>query len=330
VRAGPRQGGLLEPEAGQPYTYPETMEPFADDDTCPSLLPVHVAAGRSFRPGLARVSGPGRGETYAVPTDRRAGLVIGRGGGAAIQVADPAVSREHCRVWCAADGSMRVTDLGSTNGTIVNGKTVREAVLAEGDKIQVGAATVFRFSLNDRLDEDYAEHLYHASIRDALTGLLNRRYLSEALERDLALAKRHAMPISLILLDVDRFKTINDTFGHRGGDAALVQLARLLSGMQRKESLVARYGGEEFAVLLRNVAPAGAEVFAERMRIAVERARFDLPQGPVSLTVSIGMAVSSLDDAEDPDTLIEKADRYLYLSKTRGRNCMTSIRTFSA
>ena len=306
------------------------MQPFADDDTCPSLLPINVSAARSCRPGLTRIAGPGMGETYGVPTDRRAGIVIGRGAGAGIAVGDLAVSREHCRVWAAPDGSIRVTDLGSTNGTLVNGRVVKEAVLAEGDKIQVGPTTVFRFSLNDRLDEDYAEHLYHASIRDVLTGLHNRRYLSESLARDLPLARRHGMPVSLLLLDVDHFKAINDSFGHRGGDAALVQLARLLSGMQRRESLLARYGGEEFAVLLRHVAPAGAEVFAERMRLAVERARFELPHGSVRLTVSIGVAVSSVDDAEEPDELFERADRYMYLSKTRGRNCVTTSRTFTA
>src|SRR5207248_2712274 len=121
----------------------------------------------------------------------------------------------------------------------------------------------------DRLDESYLDHLYQTSIRDSLTGLLNRRYLLECLERDLGLARRHGLPMALVLIDADHFKVVNDSFGHRGGDDVLKGLARLLGDMQRKESIIARYGGEEFAVLLRNVEPLGAEVFAERMRAAV-------------------------------------------------------------
>lgn len=306
------------------------MQPFADDETCPLRLPVSLSAARACRPALTRIAGPGMGESFAVPSDRKAGVIIGRAAGAGIRVDDPAVSREHCRVWVAHDGTVRVTDLSSTNGTIVNGRVVSEAVLAEGDKIQIGPTTVLRYSLNDRLDEDYADHLYQTSIRDVLTGLLNRRYLLEALERDLALARRHGIPIALIFIDVDHFKAVNDTFGHRGGDAALQQLSRLLAGMQRKESMLARLGGEEFAVLLRHVAPVGAEIFAERMRLAVEAASLEVPgAGHVGLTISLGVAVTVVDGVDEPDALMEKADRYLYLSKTRGRNCVTSSRTFA-
>lgn len=304
------------------------MHPDASDDTCPIRLPVNVTAIRACRPVLIRVAGPGMGETHPVPGDRRAGVVIGRAPGCGIVVADPVVSREHCRVWSDAQGRVVLSDLGSLNGTIVNGQRVSEVVLVEGDKVQVGTKAVFRFSLSDRLDADYAEHLYQTSIRDVLTGLHNRRYLLEALERDLALARRHGIPVSVILLDVDHFKGVNDTFGHRAGDDVLRQLGKLLSDMQRRESLVARFGGEEFAVLLRQVAPAGAEVFAERMRLAVERAPIQVVGGAsIKLTISAGVAVTTTDDVLEADELIERADRYLYQSKARGRNRVSSART---
>ena len=307
------------------------MEPFLDDDTRPIRIPVSVQTARSCRPALTRLTGPGIGETFQVPTDRKSGVVIGRGGDAMVRVDDGAVSREHCRVWVRpADGAIMVSDLGSTNGTIVNGQPVQEMSLAEGDKIQVGLSTIFRFSLNDRLDETYVDHLYQTSIRDVLTGALNRRYLLECLERDLGLAARHDMPMAVILVDADHFKSVNDSFGHRGGDDVLKELAAVLSSMQRKESVMARYGGEEFAVLLRNVEPAGAEVFAERMRVAVDQHRFPVIGGSVRLTVSLGVAVTTADGVHDPDSILERADKYLYLSKARGRNRVTCARTVKA
>ena len=305
------------------------MQPFTDDDTQPIKLPTCVQAVRTCRPALTRVTGVGMGQTVAVPSDRRAGLVLGRGADAGIRIDDHAVSREHVRVHVAEDGSFVLTDLGSTNGTLVNGRRVESCVLTEGDKIQVGTSTVFRFSLNDRLDENYLEHLYERSIRDTLTGLLNRRYLTECLSRDLAFARRHDMPVSLVLMDADFFKAVNDSFGHAGGDEVLQGLAKLLDDMQRSESILARYGGEEFAVLLRNVEAPGAVIFAERMRIAVERKRFTIGRSSVGMTVSIGVASTKADGVDTPEELFDRADRYLYLSKKRGRNSVTSSATFT-
>jgi diguanylate cyclase (GGDEF)-like protein len=305
------------------------VQPFADDDTQPIKLPTCVQAARTCRPALTRVTGVGIGQTKVVPADRRAGLVVGRSPEAGIRIDDHSVSREHARVHVADDGSTVLTDLGSTNGTLVNGRRVESCVLSEGDKIQVGTSTVFRFSLNDRLDEHYLEHLYERSIRDTLTGLLNRRYLSECLDRDLAFAKRHEMPVSLVLIDADFFKKVNDAFGHSGGDEVLQGLAELLAGMQRSESILARFGGEEFAVLLRNVEVRGAEIFAERMRLAVEQRRFAVGRGSVGMTVSVGVACTKTDGVDTPEELFDRADRYLYLSKTRGRNCVTSASSFT-
>jgi len=305
-------------------------EALSSDDTQPIQLPARVDSARTCRPALTRVTGPGIGHTTAVPTDRRSGVVLGRGASAGVRVEDDTVSREHARVWVDAEGSVRVSDLGSTNGTLLNGQRVAEAVLSEGDKIQVGRWAVFRFSLNDRLDDDYLEHLYQTSIRDALTGLFNRRYLLECLERDLALSRRHGIPLSLVLVDVDGFKRVNDTFGHAGGDRVLRGLAELLGSMQRHESIVARYGGEEMAVLLRNVGAVGGEVFAERMRAAVEARPLPVGRGKVRLTISLGVASTDHDAADAPEAFVDAADRYLYLSKRRGRNCVTTARSFTA
>lgn len=303
-------------------------QPFLDDDTRPIRVPVAVQAVRTCRPVLTRITAPGIGETFPVPATGE--LVLGRGQAATVRVDDEAVSRRHARVALGPGGTVVLVDLASRNGTIVNGRPVQEAILVDGDKIQIGTSAVFRFSLNDRLDENYLDHLYQTSMRDPLTSLLNRRYLMECLERDLSLARRHRLPMALLLADADKFKDVNDSHGHSGGDAVLKSLASLLAGMQRRESILARYGGEEFAVFLRNVDQAGAEVFAERMRATVAAGSFRVGETEVKLTMSVGLAVTTTDGVEDPVGLVDAADRYLYLSKTRGRNCVTSATTFKA
>ncbi|MEM7247766.1 MAG: diguanylate cyclase, partial [Acidobacteriota bacterium] len=255
-----------------------------------------------------------------VPTEAGTELLIGRCSTAGLHLFDESVSRRHARVVSTDDGRILLEDLGSTNGTLLNGQPIQSSELTDGDKIQVGMSTVLRFCLNDLLDESYAEHLYTRAIRDDLTGLHDRRYFEECLERDLALARRHGLTMAVAILDVDHFRSVNTRFGHPGGDRVLRSVAARLQSLQRSESMVARFGGEEFAVLLRGVDAAGAGVFAERMRHAMATEPFPLGKESINLTVSIGLAVTSTDGTTEARALIDRADRYLYLSKRSGRN----------
>jgi diguanylate cyclase (GGDEF)-like protein len=171
-------------------------------------------------------------------------------------------------------------------------------------------------TLGGALDRsELLSRLEHLSVTDALTGLGNRRAFEEALEVELARARRTALPVSLVLLDLDRFKTFNDLHGHQAGDAALVAIGRVLRETLRAEDRACRYGGEEFALLLPATTQPAAADLAERVRAEVERS--PLPDGK-RITVSLGVA--SDDGGAPAQKLVATADARLYSAKRRGRN----------
>ena len=154
---------------------------------------------------------------------------------------------------------------------------------------------------------------------DTLTGLMNRRAFLEAIERERSRAERHTLPLSLLLLDVDHFKKVNDTRGHDAGDAVLRGIATILTRIARKSDFVARWGGEEFVLALPQTAEAGARIAAERVRRAIADAACTLPSGDtIHATASIGLASASASFAIDE--LVGRADRAMYAAKGRGRN----------
>ncbi len=153
------------------------------------------------------------------------------------------------------------------------------------------------------------------SFKDALTDVYNRRYFVVRIEEESRRHLRFAEPVSLVLLDLDRFKDVNDRFGHRAGDEALREVARLLQKHSRNFTVVTRYGGDEFAVLLVNTPKAGAVAYAERIREVIEQHEF--AHGIV--TVSLGVA-SLPEDAASGDDLVVAADKAMYEAKRLGRN----------
>jgi diguanylate cyclase (GGDEF)-like protein len=163
------------------------------------------------------------------------------------------------------------------------------------------------------------EHNREAAIHDALTGLHNRRAFNESLERAAAREDRQGGHFALLLLDIDRFKKLNDTYGHPAGDAALRHTAQLLGHHLRKSDQAARWGGEEFAVLLASTDATGARHLAEKVRREVEKGRLVHDGARLSVTVSVGVAVWP-DDGRDPAALVASADRALYAAKEGGRN----------
>jgi two-component system cell cycle response regulator len=155
---------------------------------------------------------------------------------------------------------------------------------------------------------------------DTLTGLLNRRAFVERIEKARALADNQLFPMSMLLLDVDHFKKVNDTLGHDAGDAVLQGVARVLSGIARRSDFVARWGGEEFVVALSQTAEAGARVAAERVRRAIAEAKYVLPNGTEHrATASVGLASAEGADWQ-LDELLGRADKAMYSAKHRGRN----------
>jgi diguanylate cyclase (GGDEF)-like protein len=160
-----------------------------------------------------------------------------------------------------------------------------------------------------------------AAARDPLTGVNNRASLEIMLEREAGLARRYKTPLSLIMLDADRFKEINDTYGHLVGDAVLKALVSNISACVRDSDPVFRYGGEEFVVMLSNTSTEGAALLAERIRATVATEPVPCRDHDVSLTISLGVA--SLGPGDDHQRLLTKVDQALYRSKAQGRNRVT-------
>jgi diguanylate cyclase (GGDEF)-like protein/PAS domain S-box-containing protein len=167
--------------------------------------------------------------------------------------------------------------------------------------------------------------LDYLSTTDSLTGLFNRRALNDILNREIDRAKRYGSGLSLILCDVDRFKKINDTCGHRAGDRALQAVSETLQKTLRKADVLGRYGGDEFMIILPETSLPGAESLAEKIRTAVTKIDLELPgKNRIRLSLSIGVT-SCCVTAEDIDTLVARADAGLYTSKEKGRNKVSAV-----
>lgn len=252
----------------------------------------------------------------------RAELVMGRSTEVNCQVEDDGVSRKHAKVSQAPNGQFQLVDLGSTNGTYLNGIKVSVATLQDGDKIQVGSNTVFKFSIQDKLEEEYQRNIYESATRDGLTRIFNKKYFIDTLKKEFAYCLRHRVPLSLVMLDIDHFKKINDTNGHLAGDYVLRELAHLIKTRIRKEECFARYGGEEFAVVMPEAGPENVRRFAEKIRKLTEDHHFNFEQKDIPVTISLGVA-DMTGDMTEPLQFIKGADGNLYKAKKGGRNRVT-------
>jgi two-component system, cell cycle response regulator len=247
------------------------------------------------------------------------GMIVGRSLDADIWLDDESVSRHHAKLELM-ENEVRLTDLGSRNGTFCNGERVTVRSLVEGDRLQVGNETIFKFTFQDVLDEKLTNSLYDSATKDGLTGAFNKKFLLETLEKEFAFCTRHSLPLSLLMLDVDHFKKVNDSFGHPAGDFVLMQLSAAVRDTIRTEDIWARYGGEEFVLLLRDCPPVRAQGVAERLRRRIEHMSMMFKQEKLNITVSIGVATAKDGNVDEPMALIKAADEHLYEAKRAGRN----------
>ncbi|MDR3621402.1 MAG: GGDEF domain-containing protein [Paludisphaera borealis] len=248
---------------------------------------------------------------------------LGRSGENTYQFHDATVSRRHAVLSYDSDGRAWLTDVGSSNGTFVDGKKLapnKPTRVEEGSRVQLGAALVLKYVSLDPCDERFQREMFERAVRDNLTGLYNRAYFLEQIgplcdrnvQRDLGLA--------ILMVDIDRFKQINDEHGHDAGDTVLREVARVLRESTRLEDLVARYGGEEFVFALPVASLDQAVERAERVRIHLAQRTMHANGKQLHVTVSIGLSCSLSGWPRSISGLISAADEALYEAKLNGRN----------
>jgi len=246
---------------------------------------------------------------YIVGRDSEAGFIVSRS----------SVSRQHARLYLDDAGNWWVEDLNSTNGTFVNESRIRSAKLADADQVRFGDA-IYKFLAGSNIESAYHEAIHNMAIQDGMTGIHNKRYFTEFLEREIAVASRHGHPLTLVMFDVDHFKKVNDSHGHLAGDAVLKDLASRIKPRIRREDLFARYGGEEFACVLPSTALPGGIVFAEHLRTIIEEKPVAFEDKQISFTISLGVTVLHKETGIDSAAMIKRADENLYAAKRNGRN----------
>ncbi len=289
------------------------------------------AMERERRPALVFL----RGELLAVPIPlERDEVILGRAIEADVRVNDPRASRLHARISTEQDETTgetryRITDLGSTNGTLLNGQLITESFLHDGDKLVIGEH-LLRFDMLDEIDREFQRQIHRLLVHDELTGLLTSKSFFSELRREAARAELDGRPFCVLMMDLDHFKVVNDTYGHLAGNETLESIGTVITRALRAGDVAARFGGEEFAAFLLDADIAQGLIAAERVRAAVEAHPFPAARrGSAAdgrthyITISIGVAAFPT-DARDPIELVELADSALYRAKRAGRNQVCS------
>jgi diguanylate cyclase (GGDEF)-like protein len=268
----------------------------------------------------------GRDMLRFVTLDPPTNVLIGREEGLGLVLSDPSVSRRHARVQRDERGVLYVQDLSSRNGTAVNGLPVDRAPLHTGDHLEIGGVSLRL----DLLTGDEIRHLdnvlarLEANNRDPLTGLLSRGWIDEELPEFRVAAEQARRPSCCLFIDVDRFKSINDGFGHVVGDQVLVGVSRLVVVGVRDADRCVRYGGEELVVFLQGATEQVGYEVAERIRRSI--AAHDWSRTAPGLRVTASFGVAELGPGEPTTDWISRADRALYRAKNIGRNTVIRAR----
>lgn len=271
-------------------------------------------------PSLLMISGVQLGRSFPLVRDE---FLIGRALTCDLPVEDDLVSRHHCKIIKKSTG-VELSDLKSTNGTLVNGKKIEGTrLLAEGDQIQVGTNTILKFAMKAEVEANFFGKLFDAATRDFLTNTYNKKFFIERLRDEFSFAQRHQRNLSILVIDIDHFKKVNDTHGHLAGDIALKKVAHHLLTHTRKDDVVSRFGGEEFVVLMRDVNIEQARHLAEQLRNGISEIEMKSDKQSFKVTVSVGVANLNAENSNQFakfDGLIANADEKLYEAKNSGRN----------
>lgn len=294
--------------------------PSPDDQTVVSPIEKIDTLNIEQTPSLLMVSGSHLGRSFPIVNEE---FLIGRTTQCDLAIEDDLVSRYHCKIHIQPEGASLI-DLGSTNGTLLNGRAVQKTKLQEGDQIQVGSIAILKFHYQEEVEAKFLTQLYEAATRDFLTNTYNKKFFIERLQDEFAFAQRQGKNLSILVIDLDYFKKINDTYGHLAGDLALKKVGHYIMSHTRKDDVVARFGGEEFVVLMRDLQAEQAQKLAENLRQGLSELEIQSDTGHFRVTTSIGVASFSPHQKDNAisryELLMEKADQNLYQAKNSGRN----------
>lgn len=287
-------------------------------------LPEAEPKSRSFC--LIVMEGPNKGATFRLPTGIH---TIGRTEECDITLAGRGISRQHAAIAIKPHGDVFVEDRGSTNGVYLEGQKLDGPRQMEaGQTIALGPEVRLRLELSAGSVQNLLQEMYAYATLDSLTNLLTRRGFEERLEVEFVVLKRHKMSSCLAVIDLDRFKGINDREGHEAGDVVLKALAAHLNDNVRIGDLACRWGGEEFTLYIRQTPLIGGVTLVERLRQQLSETDILLPAGN-SIRVTFSAGVVDLVEFDDWRTAFRRADEALYQAKRDGRNQVAHFSTSS-
>ena len=276
-------------------------------------------------------SNAGEGRLLQIfPMDPNTGLLemesdtflIGRESFCDLVVDQDSISRRHCKIKKKENGEFMLIDLDSTNGTFLNEEpvSITPRLLIAGDTIRVGSQ-VYKFLTTDHIEAEHYKASFKMMTSDGLTGVANRRYFMDMLEREIDRSAQSFLPMTLLMLNVDHFKKINEAHGHAIGDEVLCEFATRIQSLLREDDLIARYGGIQFALILTGTDATKAKLVANRCLEAVRSKPFTVSVGEIQCSVSIGSAtfVGGAGKCKASE-LINQADQHLCHAKNTGRN----------
>jgi len=314
-----------------PETVDATNYEDDDDDDATRLNEFTTSAISSksaptyYRPLLIGLAGPNKGMRYQINNHL---TIVGRSSSSTWKLNDHAASRQHFRITyenhIAPDQVpvCTIDDMGSRNGTELNGEKLKQPItMKERDRISVGQSVIGFFVRDDEeLKQD--QSLYLNATQDPLTGLKNRRMLQQYLKYHMKQAEKYSLPLAMILIDIDFFKKVNDTYGHDVGDDALCHLSDILRVSVREDDLLSRWGGEEFGIAMGGVSKDAAAKLAERLRETTELTPMELGEDydddELKMTISVGGA--EFKQGDTIESLFQRCDQALYKAKKNGRN----------
>jgi diguanylate cyclase (GGDEF)-like protein len=309
-----------------PYLEAEELSGSEVEATRVGGAPPPKAIGQALRGYLTVIVGEHPGRMFDLEAES---MVVGRGAECDIRLDSDGVSRKHAWIRRTGGDSYFIEDLKSTNGTWIDGTNVHATQLRSGARIRVGTDVIVRFNLFDEAEADLQQRLYESRTHDTLTGAYNRRTFDQSLANEVSQASRLATPLTLVLLQIDDMKAVNEYYTQAGGDAMLRDLAQRIRTAARTEDMVARTAQDQFGLISRGVSSEEASELAQKLRATVEELEVLFQSGDFSIciqSVTASVSVAGLTEAEaaTAETFFKLGASRLQQAKEAGGNRVVS------